>query len=173
MPGFLSHKSNFNFDHNGFHFRIAHLVDSTCLRQVPALLKHVEGCYERHLLLLDAIHIALSAGLLLFAAKCTAYVTEHVDIKVFAYSTHKKYMCPSGYTWVMREHGVGNLLAFLAAYSLEYQLVLLFQLERLIIMPLWHLLSSLEPSFLFGTFFPLWNLLSSLGPFFLNNTSTM
>ena len=110
MPVFLSHNPTFSSNCNDFNLKIADLVYSFCLREVPALLQHTKDNYERFLLLLCALNIALNAGLLVFVAKYTAYAIKHADTMVYMHCK-KKYMCPYGHTWVMRERRVGYPLA--------------------------------------------------------------
>ena len=70
--------------------------------------------------------MALSAALSVFAAKCSAYGSEHADAGVCAHTAYKKYVYPCGHTWVMRERGVGNSLVVFTLHFLEDQLVFTF-----------------------------------------------
>ena len=126
MPDLVSCNPTFRSHQNDFNSKIACLVHGTCLGQVLALLEHVEGNSERLLLLLYALHTALSAGLLEFATKCSACGTEHADAEVCAHTTHKKHVCLCGHTWVMRERREDNPLAVFATCLLKDQLVFTF-----------------------------------------------
>ena len=90
------------------------------------MLEHILDKSTCFLLLLDALHISLSARLLIFAAKYSAYGTEHAYTGVFTHTAHRKYLCSCGHIWVMRQHGVGNLLAVFAPHLLEEQLIFTF-----------------------------------------------
>ena len=107
-------------------------------------MEHVEGKFQRLLLLLDALHIALSSGLSVFKAKYSTCESGQVDTGVYTCTTHKKCIYPHSHTLITREHGMGNLLAIFLPYFLEYQLVFTFPASEA-----GYLASlTLEPSFL-------------------------
>ena len=82
MTDLLYCNPTFNYHHDEFNSDIACLVCDAFFRQVLALLEHVEGKSKRLFLLLDALHIALSAGLSVLVANCFACDTEHADTGV-------------------------------------------------------------------------------------------
>ena len=73
---------------NDYSSVIAHLVYKSCIAKVPVLLEFIKGVKELLIYALDAIHIALSAGLPVISEKCSKCGAEHLYCGMFV----KKHM---------------------------------------------------------------------------------